>query len=260
MKKSAFARLGKRLRRGAVLLLTLGLLGTSYAAMAPASSAQDATQDAGYIKEGQRLYNEGCISCHGMNAEGVQDRGPSLVGVGQASVEFQLSTGRMPAARQEVQAPRKPAKYDADQIAQIAAYIQSLKPGPVVPNGDLRDQERIAEGGALFRTNCASCHSFSGSGGALSSGKRAPSLEKATDRQIYAAMLTGPQDMPVFGDNQLSQAEKEAIIAYVQDMKSDKDPGGFGIGRTGPVPEGLVVFLVGIIALVFATVWIAGKS
>jgi ubiquinol-cytochrome c reductase cytochrome c subunit len=73
-------------------------------------------------------------------------------------------------------------------------------------------------------------------------------------------MLTGPQNMPVFGDNQLTPDEKKSIISYIQAQKGDQDPGGSGIGRTGPVPEGLVVFLVGIVGLLIATLWIAGKS
>ena len=39
-----------------------------------------------------------------------------------------------------------------------------------------------------------------------------------------------------------------------------RDPGGWGIGRIGPVTEGLAIFLIGIVALVFTTLWIAGKS
>ena len=118
----------------------------------------------------------------------------------------------------------------------------------------------VVNGGELFRVNCASCHAWSGGGGALTSGKYAPSLRGATDRQIYAAMLTGPQNMPVFGDNQLSPEQKREIIAYVQRMKSDKDPGGYGLGHYGPIPEGLAIFLVGMVSLIFATLWIAGKS
>lgn len=73
-------------------------------------------------------------------------------------------------------------------------------------------------------------------------------------------MLTGPQNMPVFGDNELSPQDKFDIIAYVQNLKSDSDPGGWGLGRFGPVTEGLAIFLVGVVALVFAALWIAGKS
>jgi ubiquinol-cytochrome c reductase cytochrome c subunit len=177
-------------------------------------------------------------------------------------VEFQVSTGRMPMARQEAQAERKKPVFSDDQARDIGAYIESLGGGPAVPPGDnLRSttEADIANGGELFRVNCAACHSFGMGGGALSSGKFAPSIN-ATDRQIYAAMLSGPQNMPVFGDNQLSPKEKEDIIGYIQTLREDQDPGGWGIGRLGPVPEALVIFLVGVVALIFATLWIAGKS
>lgn len=258
MRGSFLIRMGERFRRVAVLALALGLVGGAYMAFSPGSQAKDDTQNSIAVREGQKLYNQTCVSCHGRNAQGVQDRGPSLVGVGPAAVEFQVSTGRMPMARQEAQAQRKPPTLNNDQTRQLSAYINSLGPGPTIPDGNLRGDE--SKGGELFRVNCASCHGFSANGGALSSGKFAPSLKRATDRQLYAAMLTGPQNMPVFGDNQLSPSDKKAIIAYVQHMKAEKDPGGAGLGRTGPVPEGLVIFLVGIGILLLGTLWIAGKS
>jgi ubiquinol-cytochrome c reductase cytochrome c subunit len=267
MISSTAARAGGRLRRHSglvVLALALGLLGTMYAAFAPVSNADEKTTTASAedVREGQQLFEGGCITCHGRNAQGVPDRGPSLVGVGAASVEFQVGTGRMPMARNEAQAVRKPALYTAEQTRKLAAYVESIGGGPEVPSGELRstDKDVIAEGGRLFRLNCSSCHAFGMGGGALSSGKFAPSLEPSTDRDLYAAMLTGPQNMPVFGDNQLTPEEKKAVISYVQAQKGDQDPGGAGIGRTGPVPEGLVVFLVGIVGLLIATLWIAGKS
>ncbi|GAB3985068.1 hypothetical protein GCM10027615_74130 [Plantactinospora veratri] len=140
--------------------------------------------------------------------------------------------------------------------------MQELGGGPQLPEGEnLHEGGDAAEGGRLFRINCSSCHAFGGGGGALSSGKFAPSLRDATDRQIYGAMLTGPQNMPVFGDNQLRPEQKADIIAYLNEtVQSNADPGGLNLGRYGPSTEALVVFLVGIVALIFAALWIAGKS
>jgi ubiquinol-cytochrome c reductase cytochrome c subunit len=171
----------------------------------------------------------------------------------------------MPMARQEAQAERKPPYFNDEQVTQIGQYIQELGGGPQVPEdvvADIEeDPEALARGGQLFRINCTSCHAFGGGGGALSSGKWAPSPRSATARQIYAAMLSGPQNMPVFGDNQLTPEEKREIIAYIDNsIKKNNDPGGFNLGRYGPVTEGLVIFLVGVAALVFASLWIAGKS
>jgi ubiquinol-cytochrome c reductase cytochrome c subunit len=242
------------------MLIALFLVGGIYTGLAPNASAEDTPLSAA-AKQGQAIFNQNCISCHGRNAEGVQGRGPSLIGVGSAAVEFQVTTGRMPAAGQGAQITRKQPSLSNDQAVQLGAYIQELGGGPQLPQGDkLREGGNIPAGGELFRVNCSSCHAFSAGGGALSSGKFAPSLKPATDRQIYAAMLTGPQNMPVFGDNQLTDTQKRDIIAYIQNMKNDQSQGGWGIGRIGPVTEGLVIFLVGITFLVFTALWIAGKS
>ena len=242
------------------MLAALALVGSVYAAFSPGSAA-GAPTSADDVQAGKALYQNYCITCHGFAGQGVLNRGPSLIGVGSAAVEFQVSTGRMPAARQEGQDEQKQPYLTLEQAQQIGAYIQSLGGGPQLPDGDnLHVGGNTAAGGELFRVNCSSCHAFGGGGGALSSGKFAPELSKATDRQIYAAMLSGPQNMPVFGDNQLSQQEKADIIAYIRNLDTDEDPGGLGIGRIGPVAEGLVIFLVGMVVLIFATVWIAGKS
>jgi ubiquinol-cytochrome c reductase cytochrome c subunit len=259
---AARSRGRRRLGAAVRLIAALMLAGGAYTVFAPGAQAQDNPQLTGAAAEGKALFDVSCVTCHGRNAQGVEGRGPSLIGVGAASVEFQVSSGRMPLARQEAQAHRKPPVFTDEQTRQLAQYIQELGGGPVVPEGDdLREDGNIAAGGELFRINCSQCHAFGGGGGALSSGKFAPSLHPATDRQIYAAMLSGPQNMPVFGDNQLRPEQKADIIAYIQEtLKHDQDPGGLNLGRYGPSTEGLAIFLVGIVALVFASLWIAGKS
>ncbi len=258
---AARSRGRRRLGAAVRLLAALMLAGGAYTVFAPGVQAQDNPPLSGAAAEGKALFDVSCVTCHGRNAQGVEGRGPSLIGVGAASVEFQVSTGRMPMARQEAQAQRKPVVFTDEETRQLAQYVQELGGGPVVPEGNLHEGGNLAAGGELFRINCSQCHAFGGGGGALSSGKYAPSLAPATDRQIYAAMLSGPQNMPVFGDNQITPEQKADIIAYIQQtLKDTGDPGGFNLGRYGPSTEGLAVFLVGIVALVFASLWIAGKS
>lgn len=260
---SAVRSRGRRRLGAAVrLVAALMLAGGAYTVFAPGLQAQETNQLSAAAAEGKALFDVSCVSCHGSNLQGVEDRGPSLIGAGSAAVEFQVGTGRMPMARQEAQAERKPALFTSDQIRQLGQYVQEMGGGPQLPAGDdLAAGGDVAEGGQLYRVNCSQCHSFGGGGGALSSGKFAPNIRVATDRQIYAAMLTGPQNMPVFGDNQLTPDEKADIIAYInQALKESNDPGGFNLGRYGPSTEGVAVFLVGIVALVFACLWIAGKS
>jgi ubiquinol-cytochrome c reductase cytochrome c subunit len=255
------SRLRRRIGAGVRMIAALTLVGGLYTGLAPSALAEDTSAGlSASADRGKSMFEQSCSSCHGNLGQGVPGRGPSLIGVGSAAVEFQVSTGRMPMARQEAQAERKKPVFSDAQSRDIGAYIDLLGGGPAVPPGeDLHSEGDVAYGGELFRVNCSACHAFGMGGGALSSGKYAPSIQ-ATDRQIYAAMLSGPQNMPVFGDSQLSPKEKEDIIAYIQTLKQDKDPGGWGLGRLGPVPEGVVIFLVGMVGLIFATLWIAGKS
>jgi ubiquinol-cytochrome c reductase cytochrome c subunit len=266
-RRSVPSRARRRLGAAARMLAALALAGGVYTAFAPGAFADDTRQLSSSAQEGKALFDNSCITCHGRNAEGVEGRGPSLVGVGSASVEFQVGTGRMPMTRQEAQAEEKPPQFDKAQTKQLGQYIQELGGGPQIPAGELttsleENPEALANGGELFRINCTSCHGFGGGGGALSSGKYAPALHDATEQEIYAAMLTGPQNMPVFGDNELTPDQKREIITYVKlQLQDEKDPGGlFNLGRYGPVTEGLAIFVVGITILVFAALWIAGKS
>lgn len=262
------ARRQRRLRRrvsGALALsIALGAVGIGYATVAAAATSQAApAPDEGVdVRKGRQLYEQSCITCHGQNLQGVPDRGPSLVGVGEAATYFQVATGRMPVARQEAQVERKQPRYTEGEVLQLAAYVQSFGGGPEIPTGNLRGEndENLAEGGELFRLNCASCHNFAGKGAPLSAGKYAPTLEPSTDQVIWTAMLTGPQNMPVFSDTQITPEQKQAIVNYVQTLKAERDPGGASIGRLGPVPEGLVIWVVGIGALMLTILWIGAKS
>jgi ubiquinol-cytochrome c reductase cytochrome c subunit len=252
-------RFGSAIRMAGALALVGGL----YAVFAPGVQAEDTSTLSGAAQQGQVLFDSSCVTCHGNNAQGVPNKGPSLIGVGSAAVEFQVTTGRMPLTQQQNQADRKKPVFSDDQARDLGAYVEAIGGGPQLPDGnDFHSDGNVASGGELFRVNCSSCHGFGMGGGARSSGKYAPSLADATDRQIYAAMLTGPESMPVFGDNELTPDQKREIITYVTvQLQQDKDPGGiFNLGRYGPVTEGLAIFGIGIVILVFTALWIAGKS
>ena len=251
----------QRLSGYTVVLLALGFVGMLYTAFAaPPSKAADSTgsEQSIAVKAGRELYLQGCSTCHGLNMQGGSG-GPSLIGVGSSSVVFQVESGRMPLNAGLTQAPRKKPKYTAAQIDQMAAYIGSVGGGPALPAGPLNDGQ-LALGGELFRTNCASCHNFAGSGGALTYGKYAPELTESSARVIYSAMQSGPESMPRFSDNQLSPQEKAAVVRYVQFITKSAQPGGNALGRYGPVPEGLVIWLVGITALVGVSLWIGARA
>ena len=255
-----------------LLLIAMVFIGGAYAIAANLTQAQaEAVGDTStQITAGRKLFLEGCSSCHGMHAEGGfqpggEIAGPSLIGVGGASANFQLSTGRMPLSRPGAQVEPKPVIYSDEEIADLSAYIASLAPGPAVPGPEAYDTsgitpEELAVGGELFRANCASCHSFSGKGGALTDGNSAPSLAETAPRNIYQAMITGPQNMPVFPDSTLRPEDKRAIIAYIETIRTQPNNGGIDLGRLGPVTEGLLFFVVGMGALIAVAVWIGVKA
>jgi ubiquinol-cytochrome c reductase cytochrome c subunit len=159
------------------------------------------------------------------------------------------------------QAQAKPVQFDDEQIAQLAAYVASLGAGPAIPTDDMVDPAKgdVANGMALFRTNCAMCHNAVGAGGALSQGKFAPNLWETSPRHLYEAMQTGPQSMPVFNDATITPEEKRDIIAFI-DEQGDVSPGGLDLGSLGPVSEGLWAWVVGLGLLIGISVWIGAKS
>lgn len=254
----------RQLRRRLSRLLALGIAllaaGGLYVMFAPQPQTARAQGDPALVRQGEQLYNNACITCHGVNLQGVQGRGPSLIGVGEAAVYFQVSTGRMPASRQEAQVGQKPVRFSPQEIDALGAFVQANGGGPEVPKGSLAGGDP-ARGGELFRLNCASCHNFTARGISLSSGKYAPAIGDVNAQQIYSAMISGPQSMPRFSDRQLTPEEKKDVIAYVQSItQQPNNPGGYSLGGYGPVPEGLIAWIVGIAALVAVTLWIGAKA
>jgi ubiquinol-cytochrome c reductase cytochrome c subunit len=182
--------------------------------------------------------------------------------VGAAAVDFQVGTGRMPLAGPGVQAPSsKQVMFTNQEIASMAAYVATLGPGPSIPESQYTNGDgNIAMGNELFKVNCAMCHNFAGSGGALTRGKYAPSLRNVTGNHIYEAMATGPESMPVFNDQNLSPTDKNDIISYLHDLDKSKNPGGLSLGNLGPVSEGMFVWVFGLGLLVGAAVWLGSKA
>jgi ubiquinol-cytochrome c reductase cytochrome c subunit len=257
----------------AVVLIGLMLSGGLYALVSPAQ-ASESSASADLVAQGRDLFLVGCSSCHGQNGEGVLNAdgtqmGPSLVGVGAAAVDFQVGTGRMPAQNPGAQEPQKPVVYTPDEISALAAYVASLGPGPAIPTSDEydplaipADQQNAAlvRGGELFRTNCTACHNFAASGGALPGGKYAPSLSGVTPKHMFEAMLTGPQQMPVFSNAVMTPQDKRDIISYIQSIQSSPQYGGSYLGSIGPVSEGLFAWVFGLGACVTFAIWIAAHT
>jgi ubiquinol-cytochrome c reductase cytochrome c subunit len=214
-----------------------------------------------FVAPGQALFAANCSSCHGPEALGT-DRAPNLQGLGAGTVDFWVSTGRMPLANSSVQATRKPARFNRLQTLEIAAWVQSLTPGegtqvPVV-NTNNADLEA---GNELFTLNCAACHTITGAGDALMDGAYAPSLHLATLPQIVEAIRSGPGNMPHFGPGDITNSQARDIAAYVHGViQHPVNRGGFGLGGIGPVGEGFVGLLIGVGILMLVCFWIGDRT
>ncbi|WP_298742534.1 cytochrome c [uncultured Microbacterium sp.] len=255
---------GRRSKWAAAALIGIGLLVTGgiYAGASAAMAATEPTAVASAltVEDGEKLFQANCATCHGLNLEGTPD-GPSLYGVGELAVEFQVSTGRMPLQAQGPQAPQKPSQFTEEQTLAMAAWVQSVAPGPTFPDEQVLDGEGdVANGAELFRINCAMCHNVAAAGGALTEGKYAPALTSTSALHMYAAMTTGPQNMPVFNDMTLTTEEKRDIISSLIFLQENESAGGFSLGSLGPVSEGLFIWIFGIGSLIGLTVWITAKS
>lgn len=240
-------RLGLR-RFAALTAAGWGLGALALFLVAPASGlGQDGTaaapSHAADVALGRTLFVTGCSSCHGYQARGIHGVAPSLRGVGALAADFYLSTGRMPLDAPAHEPVRKKPTYTPAQIAALDAYIGSFG-GPPVPRVSLRGSS-LAHGASLFMDNCSGCHQAAAAGGIVP-GAFAPALDKATPRQIVEAARIGPYLMPRFGPALLTDAQLASISRYVIDVRSAHNPGGWGIGHLGPVPEGMIAWFVAV--------------
>jgi ubiquinol-cytochrome c reductase cytochrome c subunit len=253
---------GRRSPLATIALIMVGLIGTggAYALFTTSASAETSTRAQSQIDDGGKLFAANCATCHGAALQGTTE-GPTLIGVGAASVDFQVGTGRMPLAATGPQAEKKPVQFTEEQVAALAAFVASKAAGPGIPSeSQLTAAGDTAKGAELFRINCAMCHNVAGAGGALTEGKYAPGLKGVAPRYVWEAMVTGPQNMPVFNDNNISPADKANIISYLKYLDTAPSVGGFDLGGIGPVSEGLFLWIFGLGGIVAITVWLTAKS
>jgi ubiquinol-cytochrome c reductase cytochrome c subunit len=215
---------------------------------------------------GQALFLQNCASCHGTEANGVPANGtsgayPNLVGVGPATIDFWIESGRMPAADpRAIQANRRVARLTHKQALAVAAWVNSLDPSyPDVPTPHLKNAN-VSDGAALFALNCAACHTIEGDGDALAASTYSPSLRNIPAFQVVEAIRTGPGNMPRFTGN-LSDYQVRDIVKYVTtEIQHPQNPGGLGLGGLGPVAEGFVGLLLGVGLLALVGFWVGERQ
>ena len=221
------------------------------AASSPEAGASQVTQP-----DAAALYLQNCASCHGEQGQGAT-AGPPLVGVGAASMDFYLRTGRMPLGAPGQRPQRQEPAFDDAQIRALTEYVVGFGgDGPEIPQ--VREGGEVHRGWELYTANCAACHAATGAGNAVGGGNVAYGLGNATPVQIAEAMLIGPGAMPrfVFDDE-----DRDAILAYIHFLQQEApSPGGAAIGGFGPVAEGFVAVVLGLTLLVLVARFVGRKS
>ena len=227
------------------VILSSGAGGSASAAGGPTATV--AGSQATKIAQGRDLFQESCSSCHGVHANGIKGRGPSLHGVGEQAAHFYLSTGRMPLDNPGQQPQRRKPAFPPAQQAAIVAYIGSLG-GPPIPKVNIADGN-LSEGFNLFTDHCSGCHQVVAQGGMVT-GARIPPLQHASPTQIGEAVRIGPYLMPKFSEATINQHQLNSIAKYIIYTHHPNDAGGWSIGHIGPIPEGMVTWLLAIVALI----------
>jgi ubiquinol-cytochrome c reductase cytochrome c subunit len=217
-----------------------------------------------YVAPGRALFEANCSSCHGTEALG-SAVAPPLQGLGPATVDFWVATGRMPLANPTAQPLRKPPRFNRQKTLEIVAFVSSLAPTspdfpPGIPSVNTKGAD-LADGNSLFVLNCAPCHTITGSGDALANGAYAPSLHRATSTQIAEAIRTGPTNMPHFGPGNITDKQLADIVAYVTGpIQKPDNRGGVGLGGIGPVAEGFIGLIIGVGGLMLVALWIGERT
>jgi len=247
--------------RRASLTLLLAMLAVAVPAQAQPRGglSRPAGESSMSLRElGEQLYAGNCASCHGIDGRGIRSprpgsgdvfgQGPSLRGAGALAADFYLRTGYMPLGDPSDEPTRRPVEFNDREVRALVDYVASFSRGPAIPSPRPQDGN-LADGQHLFTEHCAGCHQVAAQGGFVT-GARVPPLGEASARQIAEAVRIGPYLMPRFSKKQISDAELDSIIAYVDSTKNPSDRGGWGIGNIGPVPEGMVTWFIAAVALV----------
>lgn len=246
-----FTRFRLLLRRTGLLLLLVVVAGSINLAVAVAQDDGQAQYDPELVARGERLYQNNCAFCHGDNGAGLDQEGPaggpSLLDVGAASTDFMIRTGRMPAVDQHDRLRRRPPKFNDTDRTALVAYVDTLSEGGS-PIPDVRgfEDSDLSRGLEVFTTNCAACHGATAAGVAVGQNDISSNLDVASPIEIAEAIRSGPGVMPQFSDETLTQEDLLAVVNWVDELNERATPGGLSVGRSGPVSEGFIAWLVGL--------------
>jgi ubiquinol-cytochrome c reductase cytochrome c subunit len=209
------------------------------------------------MERGGRIYAASCAECHGPGGEGTP-KGPSLLDVGTASADWWISTGRMPIDDPFEEPTRRPSPYSPEEIRDLVLFVAALSPEGIDTPAIAPEQGRLQRGLELWAANCMACHGPGGQGNSVGAGQVASPLGPVAPVQVAQATRIGPRAMPPFGEEIISAEDLNDLIAYTEYLRTIEAPGGFALGRIGPVAEGVVAWLLGM-GLLLLVIGLTGK-
>ena len=267
----------RALRHDTVRLVLLLLATTVVATVAQRALAADRASGPsepataiGDRQAGEVLFQRDCAVCHGPQGIGTT-KARAITDVGTATIDFVLRTGRMPLPDPEAEIRRDaarrpngtPVEYTEKEMADIVAYAEEWVSGPEIPptRAVARGQEALAQGGELWRRNCAACHQLAGQGGVLLEDVEIPAMGDVTPLVAAEAIRAGPGSMPAFDEATLSDDEVAEVTLFVErELQRPTDAGGWSIGHFGPFAEGLVTWALAIPAVLVGAAWIGRRT
>jgi ubiquinol-cytochrome c reductase cytochrome c subunit len=152
----------------------------------------------------------------------------------------------MPLADPAQRMARHPPAFTRAEIDDIVGYVEEIAPGgPAIPPVDAAAGD-VAFGRTIYADNCLACHGAGLQGSSVGGGAVAPSLSRASPREIAEAVRIGPGVMPPFGPDVIDAHALDSLVRYIEFERRARQPGGLGIGRVGPVAEGFIAWFVGL--------------
>ena len=171
-----------------------------------------------------------CVTCHGVEGEGIEPLGPRLAGLSKEYITTQLQHFQA-GVRQNATMMPMAMTLQGDGIEQVASYFSAKSPKteikPVLRGEQITfsdDTARLAYQGDWSRglPACVTCHGPSGLGGGLF--PRLAGQQASYIKTQLLAWQAGPRKGDVDGmmanvANKLTAAEVDALANYFANLK-----------------------------------------
>lgn len=182
--------------------------------------------DKASIANGQRLYNQLCLECHGATGAGEG----ALIGTSINNQQF-LSTFSNFDIKNMIENGRVAAMMPAynylkeEEKEDLVSFIRSWQTEPLTLHAPSTLDGNVDRGRVLYASNCMTCHGKTGSGYATAAVAIAnpDTLKQLSDKQLWLTIAygregtrMGPSLIGEDGIKQLAEQEVSDIVIYIR--------------------------------------------